>query len=907
MEKVDIVLKYVNMGDPIWYKQYKKFLVSDGNGQSKKSLDNERVRDNFSLRPTLRSIEKYMSWVNNVFLVVQMESQVPKYIDRDKVKVILHEDFIPQEFLPTFNSHTIEMFLHLIPGLSSKYIVMDDDMIFLREISYDDLFDGDTPRDMFYEMDSDSLGYYYSNEVRTYDNGVRYHPMINNSKLACTYNSMDYDESSYWCPDHGISVFNKDYVDRIYRDYKEYIHSTCTRFRSDENVFYWAYRLCSFLEHKKVSKITCKQLNLSDITTVYSTLTQKLNHVACINDDHLDYPHKVSYINSILFKEFSESSIYERCQNLLICVVINYDKDIFSKWIKPFIDHYYSLGVSKIVIYDNSKKDQVLKFKTGNKLKKYDLVEYHYVGNFKMRPKQISYTHCYNTYKDRFDWILYIDIDELLQLGKYKSTTDMVSNPIYDHYDIIHLCRENNIIDNGIIYTGLDERIKSMVRTSFIPNFVNKNNNIKSHPDKEYLYSPSQSSIKYCCNTLGEIIPNISYADKDIRDNVPYLKRIFSRSNEDFLWRLNNGNLEENIFNRHSANWIEENLKIYDNIVGSNNIRDFLVSHGSEKLIDILNKDNHQCDSIDYVFPYVDCVDPEWFKTFNSYNGIMGTDSLNGEVRYDPHNLLKYKFRAISKYMPWIRNIYMIVSSPSQVPEWLDTSKVKIVYHKDFIPEEFLPTFNSTTIEMFLGNISELGEKFIYSNDDVFPSGKMIESDFFILDKPVLYIDEHNPRPRKSDDFLKDLLDFSSQVHTNCLNLASKASGKPYDKYGKNYHPGHFDKPMFKSVCKKLLVEQRDTIYNGITPIRSNSNHNQYIYTLYNVFTNNYISGKFPGKYFEIKNTKNNILNFLTHIYDTSYKNICIDFAGDDIPDHIFKLVEELFILKYPDKCKYER
>ena len=39
---------------------------------------------------------------------------------------------------------------------------------------------------------------------------------------------------------------------------------------------------------------------------------------------------------------------------------------------------------------------------------------------------------------------------------------------------------------------------------------------------------------------------------------------------------------------------------------------------------------------------------------------------------------------------------------------------------KQFIPNNFLPTFNSCTIEMFIGNIKGLSEYFIYGNDDMF-------------------------------------------------------------------------------------------------------------------------------------------------------------------------------------------
>ena len=53
--------------------------------------------------------------------------------------------------------------------------------------------------------------------------------------------------------------------------------------------------------------------------------------------------------------------------------------------------------------------------------------------------------------------------------------------------------------------------------------------------------------------------------------------------------------------------------------------------------------------------------------------------------------------RGISTYMPYIKNVFLLVSNIEQVPDYVDQSKVKIVLHKDFIPEEFIPTFNSCT------------------------------------------------------------------------------------------------------------------------------------------------------------------------------------------------------------------
>jgi len=53
-----------------------------------------------------------------------------------------------------------------------------------------------------------------------------------------------------------------------------------------------------------------------------------------------------------------------------------------------------------------------------------------------------------------------------------------------------------------------------------------------------------------------------------------------------------------------------------------------------------------------------------------------------------------------------------------------------IVNHKDFIPEEYLPIFNSNAIELNMHKIKELSENFVYFNDDMFVLKEMKKEAF---------------------------------------------------------------------------------------------------------------------------------------------------------------------------------
>lgn len=130
---------------------------------------------------------------------------------------------------------------------------------------------------------------------------------------------------------------------------------------------------------------------------------------------------------------------------------------------------------------------------------------------------------------------------------------------------------------------------------------------------------------------------------------------------------------------------------------------------------------------IDIVIPWVDGSDPAWLEERAKYDTQAGDARA---ARYQDWGLMPYWFRSIEKYAPWVRKIHFITWG--HVPEWLDTSnpKLHIVNHKDYIPEEYLPTFNSHPIELNMHRIEGLAEHFVYFNDDIFLT-KEISPDFF--------------------------------------------------------------------------------------------------------------------------------------------------------------------------------
>lgn len=135
------------------------------------------------------------------------------------------------------------------------------------------------------------------------------------------------------------------------------------------------------------------------------------------------------------------------------------------------------------------------------------------------------------------------------------------------------------------------------------------------------------------------------------------------------------------------------------------------------------------CDSIDVVIPWVDGNDPQWLEQKERYDGIISPDKSSS--RYRDWDNLQYLLRGIEQCWPWVHKVFVITCG--HAPVWLnkDCDKLRFVTHAEFIPSEYLPTFNSNVIELNMHRIPDLGEHFIYLNDDFFPVTPMRSTDFF--------------------------------------------------------------------------------------------------------------------------------------------------------------------------------
>lgn len=134
---------------------------------------------------------------------------------------------------------------------------------------------------------------------------------------------------------------------------------------------------------------------------------------------------------------------------------------------------------------------------------------------------------------------------------------------------------------------------------------------------------------------------------------------------------------------------------------------------------------------VDVVYTWVNDKDPKWVEKKNQYtNSHAACEGSTNQARFENHNELYYSVLSVKRFLPWVRNIYIVTDN--QRPEWLkDGDNIFIIDHREIIDAQYLPTFNSHVIEAHLHKIQGLAENFIYFNDDVMVARPLKKEHFF--------------------------------------------------------------------------------------------------------------------------------------------------------------------------------
>lgn len=328
---------------------------------------------------------------------------------------------------------------------------------------------------------------------------------------------------------------------------------------------------------------------------------------------------------------------------------------------------------------------------------------------------------------------------------------------------------------------------------------------------------------------------------------------------------------------------------------------------------------------IDFVIAWVDGSDPAWCAERVKYDP-NAKDAKHLAERYRDWDNLQYWFRAVETYAPWVHKVYFVTWG--HVPAWLnpDCEKLVIVNHKDFIPAEYLPTFNANTIELNFHRIPGLSEYFVFFNDDMFLTRPVKPEDFF-----------RNGLPR--DELIQDAVRFTPNSIGHLIGSDLALLNKHFDKkqlrrqpvthlmnpgygllnlyrnlvltiwpYYTGFYCSHICASYLKSTLEKVWELEPEVLHKTcLCRTRGASNVNQYLFKFWQLAEGRFAprSVKF-GRAFHLTDQFDEAL--ADAIENSRYSTVCIN--DTELVSNFEaqkERVKALFQKKLPKKSSFEK
>ena len=333
--KIDFVITWVDEADPIWYKEKLETLKKQGKA-AEEMIDNStsRYRDWDILKYWFRGVEKFAPWVNQIHFVTY--GHVPDWLNEkhSKLHIVKHEDFIPQEFRPTFSSHPIEWNFHRIEWLTENFVYINDDMFLIKKVSPEDFFRDERPVDMLAlqpdvaNADDQIMPFIYLNNAmvlaKYFDKrenmkkqpGAYFHPGYPLIYFGYNLLEMAFPRFTGFYTVHGPSPLKKESYRFFWQNEEELLHRVCCHpFRHKEDISQYVLReyqkLSGNFVPKNIHKF-CRYFNLQpENPELVKTITKQKSKCICINDSNFEIPYEkvkqeLNHAFSILFPEKSQ-------------------------------------------------------------------------------------------------------------------------------------------------------------------------------------------------------------------------------------------------------------------------------------------------------------------------------------------------------------------------------------------------------------------------------------------------------------------------------------------------------------------------------------------------------------------------------------------------------------------------
>lgn len=302
---VDMVYLWCDSSDKSWLDKKNNELDKCGIKFDNDAVSNCRFLNNDELKYSLRSLEKFAPWINNIYIVT--DNQIPEWLDlsNPKINIINHTDILPAQALPTFNSVALETVIHKISNLSEHFLYANDDMFFGNFV------------DKTFFFNTEGMPIVRFSKRRIINKKYRH---LYGATISEAYKMVKnkFGESCPYFPHHNIDAYRKSDIEKCQAEYPQvFLKTSMQKFRQKDGVqrsIYGYFVIAKSLGEFKIVDNYCAKFNsflmnkgldsvMFDLKkSKLDIIIKKHPYLFCLNDSL-----KTSSEDRLAMKEFLEN------------------------------------------------------------------------------------------------------------------------------------------------------------------------------------------------------------------------------------------------------------------------------------------------------------------------------------------------------------------------------------------------------------------------------------------------------------------------------------------------------------------------------------------------------------------------------------------------------------------------
>ena len=227
---------------------------------------------------------------------------------------------------------------------------------------------------------------------------------------------------------------------------------------------------------------------------------------------------------------------------VLLCCILKMENHYLEEWLR----HYVSLGIDKIVIFDNNDiegkyAESIYDIEYVKECKNKGIIDVYPIPGEKQAQTR-SYNKCYEMYGSEYDWLMFFDIDEFLMLEKSNNIKEFLSQQHFTPYEMIHI--NWKVYDDNDLLTVVNNDY-SLVKRFTRPCQTRRSvhSELKTIirgglKDVKFIKSPHTCDNRtfLCCNAIGEKTDSKATKTNIIIHKESWLNHYICKTIEEFCY-----------------------------------------------------------------------------------------------------------------------------------------------------------------------------------------------------------------------------------------------------------------------------------------------------------------------------------------------------------------------------------